>query len=157
MNRIHSGKIKTVAILGGGPAASTLGVLLSRAGLQVGIWHQPKSASLIVGESLVPAVIPILQMLGVEEEVRAFSELKPGATFNLNHDLNFSFFFKILKGATATYAYNVPRDRFDEALLGAARKAGVRVFQCAAQVEKVQGTDRVQRSNVPERWSRQGG
>lgn len=144
MNRRHPNRIKTVAILGGGPAASTLATLLARDGLTVAIWHQPKHAPLIVGESLVPAIVPLLQKLGIEEEVRAFSTFKPGATFNLSDDVNFSFFFHQLTGATATYAYNVPRDRFDETLLTNAQRAGARVIEARAAVERVAGTDRVQ-------------
>lgn len=135
--------VNTIGILGGGPAASTLATLLARAGRKVALWHIPKSAPLIVGESLVPAVIPMLQQLGVEDEVRSYSMFKPGATFNLSADLNFSFFFKNLTGTTATYAYNVPRERFDETLLAAARKAGAQVYETAAQVERIPGTDRV--------------
>ena len=93
-NHSHQ-KIKTVAILGGGPAACALAILLCRAGLQVAIWHKPKTAPLIVGESLVPAVIPMLQNLGVEDDIRDFSMFKPGATFNLSQDINFSFFFTL--------------------------------------------------------------
>ena len=144
MNNDSSGKIQSVAILGGGPAASTLATLLARAGLRVALWHQPKRAALLVGESLVPAIIPMLQQLGVEDEVRGFSTLKPGATFNLTPDLNFSFFFKQLTGTTATYAYNVPRDRFDATLLAAARTAGAKIFRATAGVERIAGTDRVQ-------------
>lgn len=133
----------TIGILGGGPAASALATLLARAGRKVAIWHIPKSAPLIVGESLVPAVIPMLQQLGVEDEVRSYSMFKPGATFNLSDEVNFSFFFKNLTGTTATYAYNVPREKFDETLLGAARKAGAQVYETPAQVERIPGTDRV--------------
>lgn len=139
----HSHKINSVAILGGGPAASTLAVLLCRQGLRVAIWHKPKGAPLIVGESLVPAIIPMLQQLGVEETVRNFSTFKPGATFNLNEEVNFSFFFKHLSGTTATYAYNVPREKFDAALLAAAKTAGARIFEIPAAVERVPDTDRV--------------
>jgi len=134
-------RINTVAILGAGPAASTLAILLRRAGLRVAIWHKPKTTLLIVGESLVPAVIPMLQKLGVEDLVRDYSMFKPGATFNLNNELNFTFFFKELTGTTATYAYNVPRDKFDKTLLDAAKKNGAMVFETPAHVEKINGTD----------------
>ncbi len=144
MNNQRARKITSVAILGGGPAASTLAILLARTGVRVAIWHKPKRAPLIVGESLVPAIIPMLQALGVEDEVRSFSTLKPGATFNLTDDLNFSFFFERLGDATANYAYNVPRDRFDDALLDAARKAGAKIFAAVANVERIGQTDRVQ-------------
>lgn len=136
-------KINTVAILGGGPAACALAILLCRAGLKVAIWHKPKTAPLIVGESLVPAVIPMLQNLGVEDAIRDFSMFKPGATFNLSKDLNLSFFFKNLTGTTATYAYNVPRDKFDIALLDAAKKNGAMVYESPAHVERIPNTDKV--------------
>ena len=140
-------KAQTVAILGGGPAASTLAVLLARAGVRVAIFHRPKRVPLIVGESLVPAIIPMLRMLGVEDEVRSYSTLKPGATFNISPDVNFSFSFDQLTGRNvAPYAYNVPRERFDETLLDAARRAGAHVLEAAAKVERIDGTDRMQLS-----------
>jgi len=143
MSQSTSATIARVAILGGGPAASTLGILLAKTGVRTAIWHRPKAAPLIVGESLVPAIIPMLARLGLEDEVRSYSTLKPGATFNLGDDINFSFFFKELSGNTARYAYNVPRDRFDTTLLAAAGRAGVRVFERPATVERVAGADRV--------------
>src|SRR5438874_7688164 len=139
-------KIRSVAILGGGPVASTLATLLARKGRKVGIWHRPRRAPLLVGESLVPAIIPMLRALGVEGEVRSFSTLKPGATFNLCEEVNFSFFFDQLSGGMPRYAYNVPRDRFDDTLLEAARKAGARIYDTAAKVERVANTERVRLS-----------
>lgn len=136
-------KINTVAILGGGPAACTLAILLCRVGLRVAIWHKPRTASLIVGESLVPAVIPMLQHLGVEDAIRDFSMFKSGATFNLSRDINFSFFFKSLADTTSTYAYNVPRDKFDIALLNAAKMNGAMVYESPANIKRIPNTDRV--------------
>src|SRR6266853_387281 len=143
MKSHSNGKIRSVAILGSGPVASTLATLLARKGRKVGIWHRPRRAPLLVGESLVPAIIPMLRDLGVEEEVRSFSTFKPGATFNSSAQVNFSFFFDQLSGGMPRYAYNVPRDRFDDTLLEAARKAGARIYETGAKVERVAGTDRV--------------
>jgi hypothetical protein len=140
-------KIRTVAILGGGPAASTLATLLARYGIRAAIFHLPRRAPLIVGESLVPAIIPILQMLGVEEKVKSFSTFKPGATFNLRATDNFSFFFDKLIGKTATYAYNVPREKFDDALLEAARAAGAKIIEAPANLERIAGTGKVKLSD----------
>ena len=138
--------IQSVAILGAGPAASTLAILLARAGKRVALFHRPTTAPLMVGESLVPAIIPMLQQLGVEDEVRSYSMLKPGATFNLNDEVNFTFFFSQLTGRTARYAYNVPRDQFDDTLLAAAKRAGASVFEVAAKVERVDHSDSVRLS-----------
>jgi flavin-dependent dehydrogenase len=136
-------KIKTVAILGGGPVACTLAVLLVRKGIRPVIFHVPKQANLIVGESTVPAVVPVLQMLGVEDEVRAYSELKPGATVNMGPNQNFYFHFAQINNGLPRYAYNVPRDRFDATLLNAARKADVKIVEAAAKVDHVPGADKV--------------
>ena len=91
----------------------------------------------------MPAVIPMLQALGVEDAVRGYSTLKPGATFDLSDEVNFSFHFHQLTGRTARYAYNVPRDRFDETLLAAARRSGATVFEVPAGLDRLDGTDRV--------------
>ena len=143
----RAGRISSVAILGSGPVASTLATLLARHDVRVAILHRPRPASLIVGESLVPAIIPMLRLLGVEDEVRGFSTFKPGATFNIREDVNFHFFFNQLRGPNvAPYAYNVPRDKFDDALLRATRRAGAGIFETSANVERIDGTDRVQLS-----------
>jgi flavin-dependent dehydrogenase len=145
-NRQNGKKISTVAILGGGPVASTLAIFLARAGIRVAIIQKPRVAPLVVGESLVPAIIPMLRMLGLEEQVRDFSMFKPGATFNMSEKVNFSFLFSTLSGNMPDYSYNVPRNQFDATLLDAARKAGVKVFEVAANVERVNGGERVRLS-----------
>jgi flavin-dependent dehydrogenase len=142
-----NGKVKLVAILGGGPAAGTLAILLARKGICVAIFHRASRAPLLVGESLVPAVIPILRLLGVEDEVRGYSLYKPGATINLSQTVNFSFPFANIRGPLPGYAYNVPRDKFDDTLLNAARKAGVKIIEANANVEKIPGTDKVKLSD----------
>jgi flavin-dependent dehydrogenase len=144
MNR----SIQTAAFLGGGPAACTAAILLARRGVRCAIFHQPKTAPLIVGESLVPAIIPILRQLGVEDEVRGYSTYKPGATINLAETTNFSFVFANIRGPLPTYAYNVPREKFDATLLAAARKAGAKIIEAHAGVEKIPGAQKVKLDNA---------
>lgn len=127
-------KFKTVAIIGGGPAGSTLATLLARQGKKVGLFQIPKRPPLIVGESLLPSVIPILKLLGVEEEVKEFSTFKPGATICLGQNEEVSFGFN-LAATTLEYAYNVPRDLFDQTILNAACRAGVEVINHRATVD----------------------
>ncbi|MGA2685627.1 MAG: NAD(P)/FAD-dependent oxidoreductase [Verrucomicrobiota bacterium] len=142
-----NGKIKTVAIVGGGPTACTLAILLVRKGIRTAIFYVPKQATLLVGESTVPAIVPILRLLGVEDEVRGYSELKPGATVNMSPTQNFYFHFDRINNGLPGYAYNVPRDRFDATLLNAARKAGVKIIETAAKPEKIPGTDKIKLSD----------
>lgn len=145
MTNNHAATIKTVAILGGGPAASTLATLLARSGLSVAMLHRPRTAPLLVGESLVPAIVLMLRQLGIEDEVKAFSKYKPGACFDMGEGRgDFPFAFKDFCGSFPPYAYNVPRIQFEETLLATARKAGVKVFDLNAGLDRVDGTDRVQ-------------
>ncbi|MEE8507463.1 MAG: NAD(P)/FAD-dependent oxidoreductase [Myxococcota bacterium] len=130
-------RTRRVAILGGGPAGSALAAFLAQAGLKVVVFAHHKRPPIIVGESLVPAVVPYLRRLGVEEEVAGFSIWKGGATFVFNHDSRMSFRFDEVRKAKTTYSYNVPRDRFDAALLNAARRAGARVLEAPAGIERV--------------------
>jgi flavin-dependent dehydrogenase len=139
-----AGPIKTVAILGAGPAASTLATLLARAGLRVAMLHRPRTAPLLVGESLVPAIVLMLRELGVEQEVAAYSKYKPGACFNIGDHADFPFAFEDFCGSFPPYAYNVPRIQYEETLLAAARRAGARVFDLNAGVTRVGQSDRVQ-------------
>jgi flavin-dependent dehydrogenase len=143
-NYLNASKpIRKVVLLGAGPAACTTAILLARAGVRVAVLHRPRQAALLVGESLVPAIVPILRRLGVEDEVRAYGKYKPGAIFNMTEFGDYSFTFSNFAGPLPSYAYNVPRMKFDATLLEAARRAGATVVEVEAKVERVPGTDRV--------------
>ena len=105
--------------------------------------HRPRTAPLLVGESLVPAIVVMLRKLGLEKEVAGYSKYKPGACFDFGVDLIFPFLFKDFCGSFPPHAYNVPRIQFEDTLLAAAKREGVRVVDIAAGVERVEGTDQV--------------
>ncbi len=135
-----------VAILGGGPSGATAGALLARAGVDVVLFARNKRPPIIVGESLVPAIVPFLRELGIEEEVASYSIWKGGATFIHDKEYTQSFRFHEVRGAKTTYSYNVPRDRFDASVLEAATRAGARVIEHSARLERVGQSDRVKLS-----------
>jgi hypothetical protein len=140
-------RIRRVAIVGGGPAGASLATYLCRAGLSVTVFQRQQRPPLVIGESLVPAVIPFLRRLGVETEVASYGTFKPGATFTLGPDDAMSFVFADVPNAVTSYAYNVPRDRFDETILDAARRAGAHVVDAIAHVERVEpGSERLRLS-----------
>ena len=118
--------IRSVAILGGGPSGASLATTLARAGVKVAIFATGERPPIIVGESLVPAIVPYIRKLGagVEEEVASYSQWKGGATFVLDAKERMSIRFTEARGAKTTYSYNVPRDRFDATVLQAAVRAG---------------------------------
>jgi flavin-dependent dehydrogenase len=128
---------RSIAVIGAGPAGTTLATLLARAGLRVAVFSRRSSNPLVVGESLVPAVIPILRVLGVEDEVRSYSVYKPGATFVVDREFSIQISFDEVCSRIPRYAYNVPRDRFDATLRAACERSGVRIIEASAQVERV--------------------
>jgi flavin-dependent dehydrogenase len=127
---------RSVAILGDGPAGTTLATLLARSGSRVALYSPGQRPELLVGESLVPAIIPMLRDLGVEDEIRSFSVYKPGATFILDSERSLRFEFGDVKGKLPGYAYNTPRDLFDASLTRACERSGAHVIPCRGRVEK---------------------
>ncbi|HXC50277.1 MAG TPA: NAD(P)/FAD-dependent oxidoreductase [Candidatus Limnocylindrales bacterium] len=134
----------SVAIVGGGPGGSALATYLARAGVRVALFTQPKRPVIVIGESLVPAIVPILRDLGVESEVASYSIRKTGATFCFNATERLNIRFDDVRGARTEYSYNVPRDRFDATLLDAAVKAGAQVIEHPAHLVRVPGSDRLE-------------
>jgi flavin-dependent dehydrogenase len=124
-----------VAIVGDGPAGTTLAALLAREGMRVALFARGRPTGLVVGESLVPAVTPILRELGIEDEVRSYGVVKPGATFVQRDGEIVAFRFADTAGRLPGYAYNVPRDRFDATLLEACRRSGADILPERAQLE----------------------
>jgi len=92
-----------------------------------------------VGESLVPAIVPYLRKLGVEEEVASFGRFKGGATFIFSLEDGMSFKFHEVPSATTSYSYNVPRHDFDEALFQNALKAGAHAVDHSVGLESDDG------------------
>lgn len=134
---------KNIAILGGGPASSTLAIHLCRHGCKVVIFATPEQAPILVGESLVPMIVPLLQDLGVEAEVARYSTYKPGACFSYNADENFEFRFADTPSDLPSYSYNVPRDQFNATLLKAAQQAGAKLIARHVQLHQVGDTDQI--------------
>lgn len=126
-----------VAVIGAGPAGATLAVLLAEAGAEVVVFDDGRRPELLVGESLVPALVPVLQRLGVEPAVAAIGRLKPGVSFEWSPTFRFSFTFARFAPAVPPYTYNVPRPEFDEVLLARALAAGARRVRARARLEAV--------------------
>ena len=126
----------SVAILGSGPAGSSLAILLARQGAEVTLFDDGGRPALLVGESLVPAVIPILMRLGVEQDTASVGLLKPGVSFVWSAADRFAFDFARFAPAVPPYAYNIPRPRFDELLMAKAVSAGAHRVAARAQLER---------------------
>jgi len=126
----------TVAIIGAGPAGSTLACLLALRGMHPVVFDDDKRPELLVGESLIPSVIPILRKLGIEDRVAEFSMRKPGASFFHGRGTRIHFRFRDRGEKAPDYAYNVPRPRFDRLLRDRAIELGVRFVDQRATLVK---------------------
>ncbi|HKW93967.1 MAG TPA: tryptophan 7-halogenase, partial [Methylomirabilota bacterium] len=127
-----------VLVVGGGPGGSSAATFLARGGLRVALAEREAFPRFHVGESLLPANMPVLERLGVLDEVKTRGFLvKYGAYFHdQDMDLGYQFFFREGK-PWPHYTYEVQRAEFDKILLDhAARQPNVTLLQ-PATVERV--------------------
>ena len=117
-------------IVGGGPAGSTAGCYLARAGLRVLIVEKERFPRFHIGESVMPVSNAILRDIGVWDDVeRAGFVPKYGAEFHVANKTVRPKHVEFAKGMVPglDYTYQVERSQFDLILLRHARKLGCEV------------------------------
>jgi len=132
-----------IAIVGGGPTGYTLAGLLALRGIRSVVYDDGRKPELIVGESLLPAAIPIFQRLGIEDRVAAISQHKPGASFFHTSGHRIDFSFKNAENPLPGYAYNSPRPALDHLLAERARELGVKIVPQRAKLAFDKATRKV--------------
>ncbi|UVS79541.1 NAD(P)/FAD-dependent oxidoreductase [Actinokineospora sp. UTMC 2448] len=116
-----------VLVVGGGPAGSTAATLLAREGMDVTLMERAVFPRYHIGESLLPACLPILDLLGVREKVeRQGFRVKGGAHFDWGAE-QWDIGFGDRPGWEDSYSYHVERADFDHLLLEHAKSQGVTV------------------------------
>ncbi|MBN1206610.1 MAG: tryptophan 7-halogenase [Myxococcaceae bacterium] len=142
-----------VLVIGGGPAGAITATLLAREKVEVTLLEREKFPRYHIGESLLTALHPILELAGVREKVDNFGFVK-----------KYGGFFRVKQGMPAghidfrgnqtyKYSYQVRRSEFDHLLLEHARECGAQVFEETAVQEIVFEKDRP----VAVEWSQKSG
>lgn len=119
-----------VLVIGGGPAGSTVSTLLARQGHRVVLLDKDVHPRFHIGESLLPANMPLLEHLGVGEALREIGMLKAGAEFvSPQHDHTQTYYFAEAWDKSMPTAFQVKRADFDHLLLRNAGEHGVEVHE----------------------------
>jgi flavin-dependent dehydrogenase len=114
-----------VAVIGGGPAGSTVAALLARRGHRVIALEKARHPRFHIGESLLPMNLPVFERLGVLDKVRALGVFKAGADFEADNPRGYNTFaFARAIGKSPPHAYQVWRQDFDRMLYEHARECG---------------------------------
>ena len=116
-----------VLVIGAGPAGSIAAAMLQRAGIKVSVVEKEKFPRFVIGESLLPRCMEVLEaagLLGVIKEKKF--QKKFGAKFLKNdHVADYNFADQFTEGWTWTW--QVPRSEFDMALINEVSRRGVPV------------------------------
>jgi flavin-dependent dehydrogenase len=124
-----------ILIIGGGPAGSTAAILLAEKGYRVVVVEKDRHPRFHIGESLLPANLPVFERLGVAQQVRAIGMEKWGAEFISHRDgRGHEFQFADAWDKTQPMSYQVRRSEFDEILIRRAAQQGAQVVEgCRVQ------------------------
>lgn len=120
-----------VLVIGGGPAGSTISSLLVERGWKVVLLEKDQHPRFHIGESLLPMNLPILDQLGVLDQVREIGVVKPGIEICSNRHLGRSqtFYFERALDGVHPHAFQVRRSEFDHLLLRNSAERGVAVHE----------------------------
>lgn len=124
--------IYDVLVAGGGPAGSTAAALLATSGRRVCLLEKDVHPRFHIGESLLPWNVPILERLGLTDEIEKIGVVKRAADFSTpDSDRFVRFDFSEAFSPTPPTAFQVRRSEFDHLLIRNAERAGADVIENA--------------------------
>ncbi len=114
-----------ILIIGAGPSGTMAAAMIWKAGLDAIIIEKEKFPRYVIGESLLPRCMNLLEEGGYLEAVKKQNfQKKYGAVFIRKQNIC-AFNFKEQFTEGWTWTWQVPRDEFDKALADEAQKKGV--------------------------------
>jgi flavin-dependent dehydrogenase len=136
-----------VAVIGGGPAGSTVSTLIAQQGPRVQLFERERFPRYHVGESLIPETYWVLQRLNMLDKMRASRFVKKYSVqfANASGKLSAPFYFWDNKPHECSQTWQVVRSEFDKMMLDNAREhgalahEGVRVLEVLFDGERAVG------------------
>ena len=121
-----------VLVIGGGPAGATVSALLAERGRDVVMVEKARHPRFHIGESLLPLNLPLLDRLGVREEIERIGMPKHGVEFvSPRHGRPVTLSFADALDKSFPLAYQVRRSEFDHILFrNAVRKGATAIEGC---------------------------
>jgi flavin-dependent dehydrogenase len=135
-------------VIGSGPAGSTAAAGLAQRGRRVILLERDRHPRFHIGESLLPANLPILERLGVLERVAAIGVRKLAADFPAGERDYGSFPFSHALAPIRDHAFQVRRSEFDQLLFERAAELGVDARQGCEALGVTRDADGGQRVRV---------
>jgi flavin-dependent dehydrogenase len=120
-----------VVIVGGGPGGSHAATLLAQAGKRVAVIEREEYPRFHIGESLLPASMPLLKKTGFYDILNSGRYItKYGAHF-IDYQTEDEIYFGFADGLNPDIpsAFEVEREKLDKDMLAFAAKCGADVFQ----------------------------
>ena len=119
-----------VLVIGGGPAGSTIAAFLAQKDRHVVVLEKTHRPCFHIGESLLPMNLPVLEQLGVLDDVYRIGVIKNGAEFNAAEiGEPTTFYFANALDKNHPYAFEVRRSEFDHLLLKNCAAKGAHVLE----------------------------
>jgi flavin-dependent dehydrogenase len=132
--------VSDVVIIGAGPAGLTLGCYLAHAGVPCLIVEKAHHPRPHVGESLMPAVVPILREIGFLEVLEAAEFPRSGGVIyhtDRGKGIEIAYGEFPQDGEEQPYTYHVDRGKFDLLLLKHAEMLGCKIVEGVTAQEAV--------------------
>ena len=140
-----------VAVIGGGPAGSTVSTLIAQRGYRVELFERERFPRFHIGESLIPETYWVLERLKMLDKMKNSHFVKKYSVqfVNARGKLSAPFYFWDNKPHECSQTWQVVRSEWDLMMLRNAAEQGVSVHEGTRVLETLfEGTREIGRAHV---------